>query len=289
MSGYASVEEENEAFSLRLYLRTLNKKNGIELLLKAPPHYHTKEIEIRRLLQQHLYKGKCYLTIQEEIKDPNILQTFYRINATQIAALYQQLQQIAQTLKIEQPISLELLFQFPGIFLQPVLEPLEEQWQFFCAALEKCIQLLLRDREREGNAIIKVIQGIVVEIEQRLQAIQELLPQREMHIKKVLEEGIQRIEHQNTEAKTALEQALLYYLLRVDIHEEIHRFKTHLEAFKQLLPQSHKGDKLDYLAQEMLREITTLSNKSEFAPIQSHAVAIKTQIKQIREHLANLT
>ncbi len=270
-------------------IRTVNHRFA-EIHLSLPPELRAYELRIRNLLLETLQRGtiRCWIRsewlhlpempIQEEV----LKETLHWI--VQHARQWQ--------IPVHDPW--QIAMQFPGIFTSERETLSEEEWTQFQTLLNQAIEQTLHFRQEEGKKIHTKLNQLLDAIETTLQQIDQEEQQRNQYLHQKLPETLSQIKASlqltNTEIEPGrLEQELLYYILRMDFSEEKDRLRAHLSAFREKLtgPPPH-GKTLNFLCQEMHREITTLSNKAQWAPIHHLAVQIKEYIEALREHVQNI-
>ncbi|MFN3407123.1 MAG: YicC family protein, partial [Caldimicrobium sp.] len=196
-----------------------------------------------------------------------------------------------ESLELAGDISLAEIIQFREIILiEDREEDLEILWEEIEPALEMALSELKESRIKEGNFLKEKIQEYLQAIEkiwEEISALKERI--RELNLKKMRE----RIETLLKEFHSSLDEERLYqeiafFLDKMDFSEELDRLKIHIASAKALLETPSSGKKLDFLCQELMREINTLSNKAQSAEISLKAVEIKDFIEKIREQVQNI-
>jgi uncharacterized protein (TIGR00255 family) len=181
------------------------------------------------------------------------------------------------------------VLRFPNVIQAMSTEISEEEWR----AVEDCLNVSLANLEafriEEGDAMELAIRGHIAVIMDGLKKISPLEKERIERIRQRLKRGLQ--EHMNGEQvdQNRFEQEVLFYLEKLDITEEKVRLAQHCEYFLNILDleEKVKGKKLNFIAQEMGREINTLGAKAQSTDIQKNVVTMKDELEKIKEMLAN--
>jgi uncharacterized protein (TIGR00255 family) len=164
-----------------------------------------------------------------------------------------------------------------------------EEWNRFLPTLEKALQAFLAHRRQEGEKLREDLERRLAEAEEKVLAIEGRSDTvRDYYYEKLLRR-VQEVVPQEKVDQQLLLQEVLFYVTRSDIHEEIVRLKAHMERAKSLLHQDRPlGRELEFLLQEMHREINTIGSKSPCAEISSLVVDVKTILERMWEQVHNV-
>ena len=158
--------------------------------------------------------------------------------------------------------------------------------------IRECLSNALTDlrnmQEREGHAMLDDIKQRFSSCARILDTIENLSKDEPEQFKKRLEQRIARLNSGKELDPERLEQEVALVADRLDISEEIIRFKTHLKQMDKILSQTELGKKAEFLLQELNREVNTISSKSNQAAISQASVEIKSELEKIREQLQNI-
>ncbi len=286
MTGFGRAEQTVNDKTFLVEIKSLNGKQ-FEMQLRLPPLLRPYEFDIRSILQEQLVRGTidCMITIKQNGTSKPV-----NINTDLIKAYYQQIESLAGELNIDTNSVLSALLRLPEI-VTPTNDVLNDNdFEEFKKVLQTALSELNRHREEEGasleNDLIKRINNINAQEE----AIVQLEPNR---MKRIREEIVQLLEkHVGKENYDGnrLEQELIYYIEKVDIHEEQVRLKQHCEYFRSLLTNKDesKGKKLSFIIQEIGREINTTGSKAYDADIQKCVVTMKDELEKAKEQILNV-
>jgi len=286
MTGFGRAEQTVNDKTFLVEIKSLNGKQ-FEMQLRLPPLLRPYEFDIRAILQEQLVRGTidCMITIKQNGTSKPV-----NINTDLIKAYYHQIETLAGELSIDTNSVLSALLRLPEV-VTPTNDVLNDKdFEEFKKVLQTALSELNKHREEEGasleNDLIKRINNINAQEE----AIVLLEPNR---MKRIREEIVQLLEkHVGKENYDGnrLEQELIYYIEKVDIHEEQVRLKQHCDYFRSLLEnkEESKGKKLSFIIQEIGREINTTGSKAYDADIQKCVVTMKDELEKAKEQILNV-
>ncbi len=289
MTGYAKVEKSFEDKGILIEIRSLNGKQ-FDLKLSLPTFFRSFEIEIRNLLSQFLERGsvECSVTIR---KNGSNVQNV--INIDIIKSHYQLLQLVATDLQVSQ-VAKDSLFssvlQLPDIFSNTT-EPLSaQQWEIIKTFFTDAMKQLIEYRKKEGSMLETDLLHRIYIIQKLAKDIEVLEPFRSKRIKEELQKKITELMGDATIDENRLAQEMVYYIEKIDIHEEQVRLDVHCNYFIQVIKESEnsKGRKLSFILQEIGREINTLGSKAHDVAIQKIIVQMKDELEKAKEQTLNI-
>ncbi len=162
---------------------------------------------------------------------------------------------------------------------------------FLKAIFRQTLEKVIDQREKEGKKIAAALRAYLARLEKRIKLINKYVSQEEANWREKLRaklKGILGLEQTN---EKRLEEELAYLLIKEDIREEISRIEAHLASLREILEsesQEPKGRQIDFLAQELLREVSTLGSKSLSLEIIKESLKMKTEIEAIRQQSQNI-
>ncbi len=286
MTGFGRAEQTVNDKTFLVEVKALNGKQ-FELQLKLPPLLRPYEFDIRNLLQEHLIRGTvdCYVNIKQNGTTKPVT-----INTELIKAYYNQLETLAGELKIDTNSVLSALLRLPEV-VSPTNDVLNDNdFKEFMLVLETALKDLNDHRMEEGNSLEKDLLKRIEKIKEQEENILSLEPNRKKRIKdeihKLLEEHVGKENIDNNR----MEQELIYYMEKIDIHEEQIRLRQHCEYFSEIMkgPENGKGKKLSFVLQEIGREINTTGSKAYDADIQKCVVKMKDELEKAKEQVLNV-
>ncbi|MES2849991.1 MAG: YicC/YloC family endoribonuclease [Bacteroidota bacterium] len=286
MTGFGRAEQTVKDKTFLVEVKSLNGKQ-FEMQLRLPPLLRPYEFDIRNILQEHLVRGTvdCNVNIKQNGTSKPVV-----INTDLIKAYYQQIDTLAGELKIDTNSVLSALLRLPEV-VTPTNDVLSESdFEEFKKVLLTALGELNKHREEEGASLEKDLYKRISNINAQEEEIVKLEPNR---IKRIREEIVQLLEtHVGKENYDGnrLEQELIFYIEKIDIHEEQVRLKQHCDYFKSLLGNNDdsKGKKLSFILQEIGREINTTGSKAYDATIQKCVVVMKDELEKAKEQVLNV-
>ena len=286
MTSYGRASGPLSNQNIAVEIKTLNSK-FIDLRLKLPPGLQEYEMDLRKILQDKVIRGKIETTFTFE----NGGAESYAINEAAFKVYYDQLSKLANSLKIEQSDLLGTIMRLPDVVATAEQTIGDDDWKIVLGLLDKALENLIAHRIEEGGAIEKDMRSQVQFISDQLL---EIIPFENERIDKVRQRMNANLEDylaRDNVDENRFEQEVLFYLEKIDITEEKVRLKQHCEYFIQELDNKSelsKGRKLNFISQEMGREINTLGAKAYSSDIQKCVVLMKDALEKIKEQLANV-
>jgi uncharacterized protein (TIGR00255 family) len=284
MTGYGKAEETRGTVTVKVEMRSLNNRY-FDLNLRVSSALREKDQEIRSMITDSLERGKVDALVlwqSETIVGSTV-------NRGLIKAYYQEMKSLAQELGAGKKNLLPLVMKMPDVMNSEKGSITEEEWEFGKGVIQRAIDDLLHFRMNEGKAMHRSLRE---NVEQLLGLLRSAEPYEQSRIEAVK----QRLKAQMAENlpneevdRNRLEQELIYYLERLDFSEEKVRLKSHCDFFLQTLDDmKSNGRRLNFISQEMGREINTMGSKANHAEIQKLVVQMKDELEQIKEQLLNV-
>mgnify|MGYP001348775794 FL=1 len=286
MTGYGKAIAETPHKKISIEIKSLNSKQ-LDLNIKLPWLYKEKEPEIRNLVSQKLDRGKIDLTIYFDMHDEEVTTA---INKSAVKSYYRQFEDIASELQIKLDDQIfTAIMKLPDTLKTDKLEIPEEEWILAKSKIIESINMLDQYRIEEGNSILADLKKCIGNILSMLQSVGTFEQGRIIKVRErllsLLEEnmGMENID------KNRFEQELIFYLEKFDINEEKVRLKTHCDYFLETInTQAPNGKILNFITQEIGREINTIGSKANDASIQKLVVMMKDDLEKIKEQTMNI-
>jgi len=288
MTGFGSVAGKVDTVEYSIEIKSVNNRY-LKLSTRMPDGLHMLEPQIEALLRQKIQRGSVTLCIRMKIADENAAST---INTAAINSYMKQLQMLEVDANPMMRVDLATLLTLPGVCTPPALDELAEKTsQGLLCLIDRVIDILIAMRNTEGAALAKDLLSQTAVISEKLESIasrtDEVLQLYHSKLKARVEELTATAKIAINEDSLAREVAL--FAERSDIAEEITRLRTHMTEFVKVVNAGGPvGRKLDFIAQEMLREANTIASKSSDADIARLVVDIKTAVDRIKEQAANV-
>ncbi len=291
MTGFAvstiTLPIKDGELSLTLSLKTLNAR-FFESTCKLPYNLAELETIALKIFKAKLFRGTIFFNVH--VHNLSLLKGNVSFSSRMVEQYLAAIKRIQQETGIEGNPQLHDLITLPNIF-ETTDEILPTQaTELIVAEIHKLVDAVIAARLQEGKALLH-------DIQQRAQAMQQLIAQIEPRAQQVvaekkaaLSEALANLPYQETENKEQHLLTLYTQLDRIDIHEEIVRFKTHLAHFETVLKNTdfEKGKKMDFILQEMFREINTMNAKCNDSQISQAAISVKVELEKAREQVQNI-
>jgi uncharacterized protein (TIGR00255 family) len=286
MTGYGKAIAETPQKKITIEIKSLNSKQ-LDLNTKLPWLYKEKEPEIRNLISQRLDRGKIEFAIYCDMLDDEVVTI---INKSAVRNYYNQFKEIATELKIDLDDQIfSAIMKLPDTLKTEKPEMPEAEWELVKNQIIESVIMLDLYRIEEGNSIMTDLKKCVGKILSFLETIETFEAGR---ITKIREKLITLLEDnmgQENIDKNRFEQELILYLEKYDINEEKVRLKTHCDYFLETVnAPSPNGKILNFIAQEIGREINTIGSKANDASIQKLVVMMKDELEKIKEQTLNV-
>jgi len=286
MTGYGKAIAELPQKKITIEIKSLNSKQ-LDLNTKLPWLYKEKEPEIRNMISQRLDRGKIDLSLYCDILDDEVPTV---INKSAVRNYYNQFRDIAEELKIDLDDQIfSAIMKLPDTLKTEKPELSENEWTVVKNQINESISMLDRFRIEEGNSIMNDFTKCTAKILSLLEAIQNHETGR---ITKIREKLLSLLEENLGSDKidsNRFEQEIIFYLEKFDINEEKVRLKTHCDYFIETMnTPSPNGKILNFIAQEIGREINTIGSKANDASIQKLVVMMKDELEKIKEQTLNV-
>jgi uncharacterized protein (TIGR00255 family) len=286
MTGYGKAIAETPQKKITIEIKSLNSKQ-LDLNTKLPWLYKEKEPEIRNLISQKLDRGKIDLTVYFDMLDEEVATV---INKSAVKSYYKQFREIASDLQINLDDQIfTAIMKLPDTLKTDKQEIPEEEWEQVKGKIIESISMLDQYRIDEGNSIMADLRKCIGKMLTMLQTVETFEQGRITKVRErltsILEENVGR---ENID-KNRFEQELIFYLEKFDINEEKVRLRTHCDYFLETIDTpSPNGKILNFIAQEIGREINTIGSKANDASIQKLVVTMKDELEKIKEQTMNI-
>lgn len=285
MTGYGKAEIELKGSTYSIEIRTLNSKQ-MDINIRIPQVFKSKEVEIRNLLGQQLQRGKVDFNMANVSQKSN---NNLRLNQAIVKQYYAELTAMAKELGEETDNLLAVITRLPDVFSAEEEEIGDNEWALLKETIETATAQVNQFRTQEGRILAKEFRQHIEEILHLLQQVPQYEAPRieriRERIQKSLEENFANVQYD----KNRLEQEIIFYIEKLDITEEKIRLKKHCDYFLEVLQSEEKvGKKMGFVLQEIGREINTLGSKANDAAMQKLVVHMKDALEKIKEQMLNI-
>ncbi len=292
MTGFATKSltltgPDGSQATLSLMLKSLNGRY-FEAHCKLPFALTHLETECIKIFKQKLRRGSIQFIAQ--ISNPMVFKGSIHADLPTVKSYLKECETIQKECNVPGTLTIADLLSLPTIFTTGEHSIDKKTQQTILQVVQELTEALMQVRVKEGGALQK-------DLETRVSAVQKHIAQIEKRAHTVMEsrkkkvaEQLALLEKTSPDFVETQRNALYLELDRIDIHEEIVRFKNHLETFKTHLmsDESEKGRRLDFILQELNRETNTIAAKCADAEISSLAINIKVELEKAREQVQNI-
>lgn len=288
MTGFGRGEASANGISVTVELKTVNSRY-LDISLRLPQSLQERELDLKELLQEHVERGKLNVSIRvdkSEMGEPEI--TF---NENLVQGYKKMLTDLQDAAGIEEPITLRSFLQFNDIFesREQDEETKEKIWELTQDAARSAADELKSMRLQEGSQLENDLLQRIGHIEEMMEIVQDKVKGRSQQVKENLLERINNIIENDKIDPDRLEMEVAILVDKMDITEEIVRTQSHIKFFREAVNNSNSvGRRLNFLSQELNREINTIGSKANDSEISQHVVKAKESLEQIREQVQNV-
>jgi uncharacterized protein (TIGR00255 family) len=287
MTGYGQAHFENDEYTITAEVKTLNSKY-LDVSIRLPKTFNDKELEVRSLISDMLERGKISLNVDFLNKKGASIKV--SLNEALFKRYYQMLKALSKEVGSDESDIFRICMQLPEVMETVSDDPhKEEEWLKVAQVIKQALQQCDSFRVKEGTVLTKTLRGGVKSIQANLEEVKKVDPERVERIKKRLGSHLNEFEVREELDVNRFEQEVIYYLEKLDISEEIVRLESHLQYFMEILESPRSmGKKMNFISQEMGREINTIGSKSNDALMQKLVVNMKEELEKIKEQQLNL-
>ncbi len=287
MTGYGRVQGECDGLTMVVELRSVNHR-FCDLSVKLPKHLLFMESSLKKAVQKRFSRGHIDLVVQLEggekpleqlILDRGLAKQYHRI-----------LEQLRKELELDEEITLSHFVHYRDLIRTVESNGhLEKQARVAQRLVSRAMDALESARGAEGKAIYREFQSRLRGIRRSVERIKARLPQVISAYQKRLSARIRELTGGIDLNPDRLAQEVALYAERSDVSEELSRIQSHLDRFEEMLKsQEAVGRSLDFLLQEMAREVNTIGSKGNDSVISHEVVFLKGEMEKLREQVQNI-
>jgi uncharacterized protein (TIGR00255 family) len=289
MTGFGKGVFQYGNYTITVYAKSLNHKY-LDISLRLPKRYTFLEERIRKFVSERFKRGK--IEIQVKLTGSEIGEKEIFLDTALARKLKTALIHLKFELGFEDPLLFSDFLRFRDyLVLEEKEEELDKLWEEIYPALNEALKELKEARLREGENLKKILQNYLDLLKSEIFQIESLkdkvIEENKEKLKLRLSKLFDEFELKNID-ENRFYQEVVYLLDRIDFSEELDRLKVHINYFENTMGEEACGKKLDFICQEMFREINTLSNKAQSSEISLIAVNIKDLIEKLREQIQNI-
>ncbi|MEP1120176.1 MAG: YicC/YloC family endoribonuclease [Balneola sp.] len=288
MTGFGRGEAADNGLSATVEIKSLNSRY-LDLSIRLPQRLQDKELILKELVQKTISRGK--LNINVHVTESDSGEPHIKVDEVKVKAYALILREVQEAAGIEGNLNVRNITGFGDVFItkEDDEEILAQKWAVALKALNAAVENLVAMRTQEGDQLKSDLTERIESIESNLKDIEKVSDGRVGEVRNKLRERIQQLFDDENFDKERLETEVAVIADKMDITEEIVRMRAHLKFFIEAIEQPEPaGRRLNFLTQEMNRELNTIGSKANDSEIAHHVVRSKETLEQIREQVQNV-
>ena len=284
MTGFGSADVQWESWSCQVEIRSVNQR-FLDIRCRLPLGFQNLEQDFKKQIKEVCTRGKidCSVRLEKVVGEEKL-----KLNSERALLFNGLLGEFEELSGRKVNVEAKDLSRINIIEESKSGEPPEECQGVILESLALAIESLQQMKQREGQAMNEDIKNRLVNCDQILNTIEKLSLEEPGLYRERLQDRLAQFNDETILNPERLEQEIALLADRLDISEELLRFRTHLQHMDDILEQREIGKKAEFMMQELNREINTISSKSNQAEISKSSVEIKSQLEKIREQLQNI-
>ncbi len=293
MTGYGEAERDLEPGGLRVEIRTVNNRY-LNVQFRAPPGMERHQRRVERALKEHFARGQVIVSVALDGGRLEPDAAPIRVNAGRARAYVEGLRALQRELGLHGEIDVGVVSRYRGVFEEQDVEEASRALaeDVLLEVIGEAAATAVAVREEEGAFLRDDLVARLDAMEAEIERVEALAPDRLVRERDRLREAIAKLLDEDVGVdEERIAREIAYLSERWDIHEEVVRFRSHLQMFRAALRDGEPGGvgrRLGFIAQELLREANTIGSKANDAEIARSVVALKEEIEKIREQVENV-
>jgi uncharacterized protein (TIGR00255 family) len=289
MTGYGRAESVVNMRKYIIEIKSLNHRY-LEISLRLPTSLSSLELEIKKRISGRFTRGRIEASVKMDSEYGSVGEGRYELNLPLVRNYYDLLVQMRDEFNLKDEITLSMIAAFRDAYVLKESGPdVSVIWGDLEEVIERAMDALTEMRKKEGENICRDLMVRIDLITKSLDSIALRAPQVVLDYQKRFGERVKELSGGVALDEIRLVQEIAIMADRCDITEEIVRFKSHILQFGDLLESDDAaGRNIDFLIQEMNREINTIGSKSADAEISRKVIEIKAELARIREQVQNI-
>lgn len=288
MTGFGRGETTENGITATVEIKSLNSRY-LDVSTRLPQRLQDRELEAKELVQEYVNRGKINITVNVSEADsagPSIA-----VDTNKVVGYSKIIKELKEAAGIDEPITIRDITQFNDVFInkEEDEEILEEKWKVAEKALQEALRSLLKMRTQEGDQLKNDLIDRIDFIDENIEIITKETNGRADETREKLLERINNLIDEDKIDPERLEMEVAILVDKMDVTEEIVRLRSHLKFFKEAVEQPEPaGRQLNFLTQEINRELNTIGSKANNSEIAQYVVKCKEALEQIREQVQNV-
>jgi uncharacterized protein (TIGR00255 family) len=287
MTGYGRGEVESDQARFLTEIRSVNHR-FLDIVVRLPAGWLSVEESVRKIVKQYVRRGRVdvFITVEGSMGPNRKVDVDWKL----VEGYLHSTQQIKEKLGMKGDLTLSDLIQLPHIWsIEEEMWNLDQFESTLLSSVEQACQTLFRMRQQEGAHLRQDLIHRLYILEDLVDQLLQLAPQVASHYRERLQERLHDILDDISGIEDRLLTEVAIFAEKADITEELTRLKSHLHQFLQALDSdSPVGRRLDFLLQEMNREVNTIGSKANHSSISRLVVECKSELEKMKEQVQNI-
>lgn len=287
MTGYGRGESERGGAKLSVEVNSVNRRQS-DIVINLPRELSALEPRVRQVVSERVARGRINVVVAYDLSASAA--RHLALDRTLARSYHEALRALQEELAVSGEITIGMILQAPGVmrFAEDGLAP-NEAWPALEEGLGRALDELIKMRTREGKHLAKDLIHRLKVVRQSLKEVRKMHPAVAEKHRAALLERIQKADLEIEPNDERLLKEVAFFADRSDVSEELTRLESHLAQFAHHLRKEEPvGRTLEFITQEISRELNTLGAKASDAEISRHVVACKAEVEKIREQIQNL-
>jgi uncharacterized protein (TIGR00255 family) len=286
MTGYGRAEASGAGIKAVCEMKSLNGRY-LDIDIRLPRYLMEIDADLRRMLGEKLERGSVTVVYNIEFTNEQAAPEV-KVNEALARAYFNKLSELSHSLELDFRDPFNQILRIPDVISTTDKTLTDEARQLIVKLTAEAAEQLMSFRKQEGSALGKKLQEAVIEIRKQLEVVEGEEDSRRNGLRERINGSVAEHVRDTISDSSRLELEILLYLEKWDIAEEKQRLTQHLNYFEECLKKEPLGRKLNFIAQEMGREMNTMGVKSNHYPMQQAVVLMKEKLEQIKEQVLNI-
>ena len=287
MTGFGAGDAETADFKVHIEVKAVNQR-FLETNYHMPYSMNMFENQLTKKIKEYASRGKLDINIRfQDLRDKAVT---VKVDKGLVAAYGQALQEISSQLELSAPVTAAQIASYPDVLkLNEENADLEAAQPVLMQAMEQALESFVAMREAEGQNIQRDLLARIDTLENFVGELEKLAPEIVATYRQRLENLLREYLAKEDIEESRIIQEVALFTDKVNYTEETVRLRSHFDQFRQIITAGEPvGRKLDFLIQEMNREINTVASKANSAGAAQFVVDVKSEIEKIREQIQNI-
>lgn len=288
MTGFGRGDSSSDGFYITVEIKTLNSRY-LDVSIRLPQSLQHKEFDLKAVIQSYVSRGKINVNVNLDKSKTGIPNITY--SPEMVKSYIEMLEGIRRESNMTEPVQVRDILRFEDIFVQREDDPetVEEIWKCTVEATKSALQAANKMRTQEGAELKEDLATLLDDISALLKDIGSAARVNASLVKEKLRKRIDELVQDEKINDDRLEMEVALLIDKMDINEEIVRLNSHIKFFRDALEDNENvGRRLNFLCQEINRELNTIGSKSNDSVIAHHVVIGKEKLEQMREQVQNI-